>query len=357
MARRNTKTIYVRGVAVGGGAPVTVQSMCNTKTQNVPETLEQIRRLEEAGCEIIRLAVPDMEAVRAFGIIRESTSMPLVADIHFNYRLAVESVHAGADKIRINPGNIGGPENVRAVAEACRRQNVPIRVGVNAGSLQPELLEKFGAATPEAMVASAQEHVRLLNRYDFNDICLSLKASNVPLTVAAYRLAAERLDYPLHLGVTEAGTAFNGTIQSAMGIGALLLDGIGDTVRVSLTDDPVQEVRAGIAILKAAGVRSGGVRFISCPSCGRCEYDLIGTARDMEARLSGLKRDITVAVMGCAVNGPGEARHADYGVAGGKTDGIIFKAGEVVRRAPLDRLADALIEIIEGETQDTYEQA
>lgn len=343
------KQIRVGGVLIGGGAPVSVQSMTNTKTENVEATVAQIRRLEKAGCDIVRLAVPTMEAAAALERIRQQVSIPLVADIHFDYRLALEAAAAGVQKIRINPGNIGKPENVKAVAGVCRAHNIPIRIGINGGSLEKRLLEQYGAPTAEAMVESARGHVELLNRFDFDDICLSLKASSVPLTVAAYRLAAQVFPYPLHLGVTEAGTSYHGTVQSAVGIGTLLMEGVGDTIRVSLTDDPVEEVRAGIAILKAAGLRGGGVRFVSCPSCGRCDYDLIGTAKAVEARLAGLPRDITVAVMGCAVNGPGEAREADYGCAGGKTCGILFKRGEIVGRVPADGLAAALCDLIESE--------
>lgn len=277
--------------------------------------------------------------------------MPLVADIHFDYRLALEAAARGADKIRINPGNIGGEENVRAVAEACAARNIPIRIGVNAGSLEARLLEKYGHPCPEAMVESARGHIELLNKFGFDDICLSLKTSSVPLTIASYRMAAEIFPYPLHLGVTETGTEWNGTIQSAVGIGTLLCEGIGDTIRVSLTADPVREVAAGIAILKAAGLRSGGVKFVSCPTCGRTEIDLISLAKQVEERVRGLDRDITVAVMGCVVNGPGEAREADYGIAGGKGKGILFKKGQVLGTYPYERLCDALIELIENDKE------
>ena len=277
--------------------------------------------------------------------------MPLVADIHFDYRLALEAAARGADKIRINPGNIGGEENVKAVAEACRARNIPIRIGVNAGSLEARLIEKYGHPCPEAMVESARGHVALLNKYGFDDICLSLKTSSVPLTIASYRMAAECFPYPLHLGVTETGTEWNGTIQSAVGIGTLLCEGIGDTIRVSLTADPVHEVAAGVAILKAAGLRSGGVKFVSCPTCGRTEIDLISLAKDVEARVKNIDRDITVAVMGCVVNGPGEAREADYGVAGGKGKGILFKKGQVLGTYPYERLCDALTELIENDKE------
>ncbi len=351
MKRENTKRINVGGVAVGGGTKVSVQSMCNTKTWDAEATAAQIREFAAAGCDIVRVAVPDMRSAQAISEIKERVDMPLVADIHFDYRLALEAAARGADKIRINPGNIGGEENVKAVAEACRARNIPIRIGVNAGSLEARLIEKYGHPCPEAMVESARGHVALLNKYGFDDICLSLKTSSVPLTIASYRMAAECFPYPLHLGVTETGTEWNGTIQSAVGIGTLLCEGIGDTIRVSLTADPVREVAAGVAILKAAGLRSGGVKFVSCPTCGRTEIDLISLAKDVEARVKNIDRDITVAVMGCVVNGPGEAREADYGVAGGKGKGILFKKGQVLGTYPYERLCDALTELIENDKE------
>ena len=347
--REQTREITVRGLKIGGQAPVTVQSMCNTKTWDVESTLKQIRAFQAAGCDIVRLAVPDVRSAEALSAIREGTEMPLVADIHFDYKLALMAAERGIDKIRINPGNIGGEEHVKAVAEACRTREIPIRIGVNAGSLEKKLLEKYGHPCPEAMVESARSHARMLEKYDFGDICLSLKTSSVPLTVASYRLAAETFDYPLHLGVTETGTEYNGTIQSAVGIGTLLCEGIGNTIRVSLTADPVKEVTAGIAILKAAGLRKGGVKFVSCPTCGRTEIDLIGLATEVEKRVAGMNRDITVAVMGCVVNGPGEAREADYGIAGGVDRGLIFKKGEVVGTYPYDRLLDVLMDMIEND--------
>ena len=351
MKRENTKRINVGGVAVGGGAKVSVQSMCSTKTWDAEATAAQIREFAAAGCDIVRVAVPDMRSAQAISEIKERVDMPLVADIHFDYRLALEAAARGADKIRINPGNIGGEENVKAVAEACRARNIPIRIGVNAGSLEARLIEKYGHPCPEAMVESARGHVALLNKFGFDDICLSLKTSSVPLTIASYRMAAECFPYPLHLGVTETGTEWNGTIQSAVGIGTLLCEGIGDTIRVSLTADPVREVAAGVAILKAAGLRSGGVKFVSCPTCGRTEIDLISLAKDVEARVKNIDRDITVAVMGCVVNGPGEAREADYGVAGGKGKGILFKKGKVLGTYPYERLCDALTELIENDKE------
>ena len=334
MQRDNTKQIKVGQLAVGGGAKVSVQSMCNVKTQNVEEVSRQINALAAAGCDIVRIAVPDMEAAKAVSAIKEKTSVPLVADIHFDYRLALEAAARGIDKIRINPGNIGAEENVKAVADACRARNIPIRIGVNAGSLEKSLLEKYGHPCAAALVESAAGHAALLEKYDFTDICISMKASSVPLTVETYRLAAQRFPYPLHLGVTETGTLYNGSIQSAVGIGTLLNEGIGDTIRVSLTADPLEEVKAGIAILKACGLREGGIRFISCPTCGRTEIDLISLAKKVEERLAGINKNITVAVMGCVVNGPGEAREADYGIAGGKDRGLIFKKGEIVGTYP-----------------------
>ena len=347
--REQTRQIEARGVKIGGGAPVTVQSMCNTKTWDAEATLKQIRSLRAAGCDIVRLAVPDMRSAEALEAIRAGTDMPLVADIHFDYRLALMAAERGIDKIRINPGNIGGEDHVRAVADACKARHIPIRIGVNAGSLEKQLLEKYGHPCAEAMIESAQTHARMLEKVGFEDICLSLKTSSVPLTIESYRLAAETFDYPLHLGVTETGTEYNGTIQSAVGIGTLLCEGIGNTIRVSLTADPVREVAAGIAILKAAGLRKGGVRFVSCPTCGRTEIDLISLASEVEKRVSSLDRDITVAVMGCVVNGPGEAREADYGIAGGVDKGLIFKKGRVVGTYPYDRLIDVLMDMINSD--------
>ena len=347
MKRTETTQIRVGKVYIGGDAPVTVQSMCNTKTWDVEATVTQIRALRAAGVDIVRLAVPDERSAFAIEEIKNRTDVPLVADIHFDYRLALLSAERGIDKIRINPGNIGGEENVKAVAESCRERKIPIRIGVNAGSLEKPLLEKYGHPCPEAMVESARRHAALLLKYGFEDICLSLKSSTVPLTIAAYRLAAEEFPFPLHLGVTETGTEWNGTIQSAVGIGTLLSEEIGNTIRVSLTADPVREVSAGIAILKAAGLRTGGVKFVSCPTCGRTEINLIALAEEVENRVRNLDRDITVAVMGCVVNGPGEAREADYGIAGGKEKGILFRKGEVLGTYPYEELLARLMELIE----------
>ena len=347
--REETRSLQVGALKIGADAPVTVQSMCNTKTWDVEATVRQIKELRAAGCEIVRLAVPDTRAAEAIDRIKAQVDVPLVADIHFDYRLALMCAERGIDKIRINPGNIGGEENVKAVADACKARNIPIRIGVNAGSLEKRLLEKYGHPCPEAMVESAQGHVDLLRKFGFEDICLSLKTSSVPLTIQSYRLAAETFPYPLHLGVTETGTEWNGTIQSAVGIGTLLNEGIGSTIRVSLTADPVKEVSAGIAILKAAGLRKGGVKFVSCPTCGRTEIDLIGLANRVEALVRDLDRDITVAVMGCVVNGPGEAREADYGIAGGKDKGLLFKKGEVLGTYDYDQLCERLMELILSE--------
>lgn len=349
MKRKITKTVHVRGVPIGGGNPIPVQSMTNTHTDDVAATLAQLRRLQSAGCEIVRLAVPNRLAARALPEIRRGTDLPLVADIHFDYRLALAAVEAGFDKIRINPGNIGAPERVRMVADACRERGVPIRVGVNSGSVEKGLLEKYGLCA-KSLCESALGHVKLLEDCGFEDICISVKASDAAMTVEANRLLSTLCDYPLHIGVTEAGTKERGILKSAAGIGALLLDGIGDTIRISLTDAPEEEARAGGELLRALGLRQG-VQFVSCPSCGRTEYDLIGTAKEVEARLRDKPWNITVAVMGCVVNGPGEASHADYGIAGGRSEGVIFKHGEPVARVASDKLADALVELIERENK------
>lgn len=338
-----SKQILVGGVPVGGGAPVSIQSMCSTKTDDVDATVEQILRLEEVGCEIIRVAVPDMAAAKAVGAIRSLIHIPLVTDIHFDYKLALECAAQGADKIRINPGNIGGEDRVKAVADACRAGKIPIRIGVNGGSLEPELRKKYGGVTAEALVESAMGHVALLNKFDFDDICISVKCSSVPLTMAAYRLLSQRCDYPLHLGVTEAGTPSMGIIKSAMGIGGLLCLGIGDTLRVTLTADPVEEIYAAKKILRAAGLRQDGPNLIACPTCGRTNIDLIPMAEEVERRLMGCTKPITVAVMGCAVNGPGEAASADVGIAGGKGEGLLFRKGKILRKVPQEQLVDALM--------------
>jgi len=355
-----TNTISVGGVKIGGGAPVAVQSMTKTMTSDARATAAQINSLAKQGCDIARVAVPDMAAADAIGEIKGLIGIPLVADIHFDYRLALRSAEAGADKIRINPGNIGGTDKVREVARMCARKGIPIRIGVNGGSLGRDLLAKHGGVTAEAMYESAVEHVRLLNRFDFDDICLSAKASSATLTVAAYRLLHERTKYPLHLGVTEAGTEAMGIVKSSIGIGALLLDGIGDTIRVSLTAPPEREVEAALAILGSLGLR-GGFELISCPTCARCGIDLIAMAHEVERRLGAMSRGteqgcgahsrgarVSVAVMGCAVNGPGEASRADYGIAGGDGEGIIFKKGTIVEKLPMEKLVDGLFNAIES---------
>lgn len=342
-----TKKLMVGSVPVGGGAPVTIQSMCNTKTDQVDATVAQIHALETAGCEIIRIAVPDEAAAMAVDRIKEQITIPLIADIHFNYKLAIMCAERGIDALRINPGNIGGEERVKAVAEACRQKRIPIRIGVNGGSLEKSLRAKYGGVTAEALVESAMGHVKLLNRYDFDDICISVKCSDVPLTMRAYTLLSQQTDYPLHLGVTEAGTPAMGMIKSAMGIGGLLCMGIGDTMRVTLTADPVEEVYAAQRILRAAGLRRDGVNLIACPTCGRTRIDLIPMAEEVERRLAGCKKNITVAVMGCAVNGPGEASAADVGIAGGDGEGLIFRKGEILYKVPQEQLVDALMKEIE----------
>ena len=342
-----TKQIIVGKVAVGGGAPVSIQSMCNTKTNDVAATVAQIRQLQAAGCEIVRVAIPDEAAAQAIDQIKAQIDIPLVADIHFNYKYALECAERGIDAIRINPGNIGGADRVKAVADMCRQKKIPIRIGVNGGSLEKELRQRYGSVTAEALVESAMGHVRLLNQFDYDDICISVKCSDVPLTMAAYRLLSERTNYPLHLGVTEAGTPSMGMIKSAMGIGGLLCMGIGDTIRVTLTADPVEEVFAAKRILKAAGLRKEGVNLIACPTCGRTRLDLIPMAEEVERRLQNCHKNITVAVMGCAVNGPGEAAAADIGIAGGNGEGLLFRKGKILYKVPQEQLVDALMKEID----------
>lgn len=332
---------------MGGGAAVSIQSMCNTPTEDVNATVRQIHRLEQAGCEIVRVAVPTEEAARAIPRIKAAIHIPLVADIHFDYRLALLCVDGGVDKIRINPGNIGSKDRVRAVADACRERNIPIRVGVNGGSLEKDLVQKYGGVTAEALAESALGHVRLLEECGFGDICISVKCSRVPVNMAAYELLHEKVDYPLHLGVTEAGTPEMGVLKSAIGIGGLLCRGIGDTLRVSLTADPVEEVVAAKRILQACGLRQTGPDLIACPTCGRTKYDMLPIAREVERRLKNCDKPITVAVMGCVVNGPGEATAADVGIAGGKGEGLLFAKGTVLRKVPEDQLVDALFEEID----------
>ena len=345
--RMLTKEVSIGNVKIGGKNPIAIQSMTNTKTEDVTATVAQILELEKAGCDIIRCAVPTMEAAKALKDIKEEIHIPLVADIHFDYRLAIAAMENGADKIRINPGNIGGEDRVKAVVEVCKDKHIPIRIGVNGGSLDKRLLEKYGHPTAEALVESAFEHLELLEKQGFYDTCVSMKSSTVPTMVAAARLFRAKCDYPLHIGVTETGPVRQGLIKSAMGIGALLLDGIGDTIRVSLTDDPVQEVYAARDILKAAGLRKDGVNIVSCPTCGRTRIDLIGLVNRVDEALKNCEKPITVAVMGCVVNGPGEARAADVGIAGGDGEGLLFRHGEILRKVPQDKLVDALMDEID----------
>ena len=342
-----TRQIHVGGIPIGGGAPVVIQSMLNTKTTDVEGSLNQIKQLATAGCQIARLAVPNMEAARGFAEICRESPLPLVADIHFDYKLAIAAAEGGAAKIRINPGNIGGEDRVKAVVDVCKERHIPIRIGVNGGSLDKRLLEKYGHPTAEALVESAFEHLELLEKQGFYDTCVSMKSSTVPTMVAAARLFRSKCDYPIHIGVTETGPVKQGLMKSAMGIGALLLDGIGDTIRVSLTDDPVEEVYAAKDILKAAGLRKEGVNIISCPTCGRTRIDLIGLVNRVDEALKNCEKPITVAVMGCVVNGPGEAREADIGIAGGDGWGMIFEKGEQVEKLPYDELLPALLSRIE----------
>ena len=345
---KTTKRVTVGGVPIGNGAPVSIQSMLVVPAHNIEGNVSAAKELERAGCEILRVSVPDREALKTLEGLKESVNIPIVADIHFDWRLAVLSAEAGADKIRINPGNIGDENGVREVVKACRQRNIPIRIGVNSGSLEKSILARYGAVTPKALVESGLYHIKLLEKYDFDDIVLSLKSSDVKVMYDAYVLAAENIKYPLHLGVTEAGTEGTGVIKSAAGIGGLLLRGIGDTVRISLTDDPVKEVLAAKRLLSALGLRRDGIRFISCPTCGRTEIDLIGIANEVERRLQGINKDITVAVMGCVVNGPGEAAAADIGIAGGKQCGVLFKKGKIINgKIPEDKLVDVLVSEIE----------
>lgn len=346
MERRLTKQVMAGKIAIGGTAPVSIQSMLSVPSTDIPGSVAQAVRLEKAGCQIIRAAIPNREAVALIPALKKAISVPLVADIHFDYKLALESAAAGIDKIRINPGNIGSDDHVKAVADECRRRNIPIRIGVNSGSLEKEILAKYGSPTPEALCESALYHASLLEKFDFDDIVISIKSSNVDTMIRAYELAAEACHYPLHLGVTEAGTARMGLIKSAIGIGSLLQRGIGDTIRVSLTADPVEEVYAAKDILKGIGMWHGP-KMVSCPTCGRTRIDLISIAAEVEKRLQNCQKDITVAVMGCAVNGPGEAREADIGIAGGMGEGLLFKKGEILYKVPEEKLVDALMDEIE----------
>ena len=345
--RRKTREINIGGVKIGGDNPIAIQSMCNTDTRDVKATVDQIKRLEKAGCEIIRVAVPDMEAAECIRDIKKSIDIPLVADIHFDYRLALRCMENGIDKIRINPGNIGSADRVKQVADMAKRNGIPIRIGVNSGSLEKNLVEKYGGVTPQGLVESALGHIKLLEENDFYDIAVSIKASNVPFSVEVYELLSDTVDYPLHVGITEAGTVWGGTVKSAVGIGAILSRGIGDTIRVSLTGDPVEEIYAAKEVLKSLELRKFGVEFISCPTCGRTSIDLIKIANEVEERVRNIDKNIKVAVMGCAVNGPGEAREADIGIAGGHGEGLIFKKGQILRKVPEDRLVEELLKEIE----------
>lgn len=344
--RKQTKKIKVGDIFLGGDSPISVQSMTNTDTRDVKSTVEQIKRLEEEGCRIIRVAVPDSQSAEAVKEIKKAISIPLVADIHFDYRLALECMRNGVDKIRLNPGNIGGQDRVKAVADMAKERRIPIRIGVNSGSVEKSALEKYGGVTPEGMVESALNHAAMLEAADFGDIAISIKASSVPMTIAAYRLLSQKTAYPLHVGVTEAGTVYKGTIKSSVGIGCLLAEGIGDTIRVSLTGDPVEEVRAGKQILKSLGLLKEGIEVVSCPTCGRTKIDLIGIVNEIEPVLDRLNRDIKVAIMGCAVNGPGEARDADIGIAGGTNEVLLFKKGRIVKKIPQESAVEELIKEI-----------
>jgi len=345
--RRASNEVKLGNISMGGSAPVSVQSMLNAPSYDTDANVAQAKRLEAAGCDIIRVAVPDMSAVNLVDALKNAVKTPIVADIHFDYRIALECAAAGVDKIRINPGNIGDDSRVKAVADACKVRNIPIRIGVNSGSVEKEILAKYGAPTPEALVESGMYHASLLEKFDFNDIVLSLKSSDTSTTYNAYRLAAQRCNYPLHLGVTEAGTKRLGIIKSSAAIGGLLLDGIGDTIRISLTDDPVEEVKAGIDLLKSVGLKKQGVTVVSCPTCGRTRIDLVSMVNEAEERLANCQKNIKVAIMGCVVNGPGEAKEADIGIAGGDGCGVLIKKGEIIRKVPEDRLIDELIAEIE----------
>ena len=345
--RKKTRRINIGGVPIGGGAPIAVQSMTNTKTTDTEATTAQIKALAQAGCDLVRVAVPDMDAAKNLGNIIRNSPVPLVADIHFDYRLALEAIEQGIAGLRLNPGNIGGADRVKMVAAAAKKRHIPIRIGVNAGSLDKKLLAKYGKATPEALVESALQHIKLLEAEDFYDLKVSLKAHDVPLTLAAYRLMSETVDYPLHLGITEAGTVRTGIIKSAVGIGALLAEGIGDTLRISLTGDPVIEVRVANEILKSLGLKEYGPTLVSCPTCGRTSIDLPAIAAQVEEKLQSISRPLQVAVMGCVVNGPGEAREADVGIAGGKGEGLIFRKGEILRKVPENQLVDELFKEID----------
>lgn len=355
MLREKTRSVQVGHLTIGGNNHVVIQSMCNTKTKNVEATIKQINALEKAGCELVRVAVFDKEDAYAIKEIKKGIHIPLVADIHFDYRLALIAIESGIDKVRINPGNIGSTEKVKAVVDACKEKHIPIRIGVNGGSLEKEILEKYGEPTPEGMIESAIKHVKILEDLDFHDIVISLKSSNTMLTIKAYELASKTFPYPLHVGVTEAGTALGGTIKSALGIGTLLYEGIGNTIRVSLSDDPVEEIKVAKILLKELGLLKGVPTLVSCPTCGRIQYDLIPIAKEMEDFLKDIHLDIAVAIMGCAVNGPGEARHADIGIAGGVGEGLLIKHGEIVKRVKqedmVQTLKDEILKMVEEKSE------
>lgn len=355
MLREETKSVQVGNLTIGGNNHVVIQSMCNTKTKNVEATIKQINALEQAGCELVRVAVFDKEDAYAIKEIKKGIHIPLVADIHFDYKLALIAIESGIDKVRINPGNIGSIEKVKAVVDACKEKHIPIRIGVNGGSLEKDILEKYGEPTPEGMIESAMKHVKILEDLDFHDIVISLKSSNTMLTIKAYELASKTFPYPLHVGVTEAGTALGGTIKSALGIGTLLYEGIGNTIRVSLSDDPVEEIKVAKILLKELGLLKGVPTLVSCPTCGRIQYDLIPIAKEMEDFLKDIHLDITVAIMGCAVNGPGEARHADIGIAGGVGEGLLIKHGEIVKRVKqedmVQTLKDEILKMVEEKSE------
>ena len=356
MLREETRSVQVGNLTIGGNNHVVIQSMCNTKTKNVEATIKQINALEQAGCELVRVAVFDKEDAYAIKEIKKGIHIPLVADIHFDYRLALIAIESGIDKVRINPGNIGSIEKVKAVVDACKKKHIPIRIGVNGGSLEKDILEKYGEPTPEGMVESAMKHVKILEDLDFHDIVISLKSSNTMLTIKAYELASKTFPYPLHVGVTEAGTALGGTIKSSLGIGTLLYEGIGNTIRVSLSDDPVEEIKVAKILLKELGLLKGVPTLVSCPTCGRIQYDLIPIAKEMEDFLKDIHLDITVAIMGCAVNGPGEARHADIGIAGGVGEGLLIKHGEIVKRVKqedmVQTLKDEILKMVEEKSEE-----
>ncbi|KXB73124.1 MAG: flavodoxin-dependent (E)-4-hydroxy-3-methylbut-2-enyl-diphosphate synthase [Peptostreptococcus sp.] len=345
--RRKTRVVNIGSIKIGGDNPIAVQSMTTSDTRDPQATIDQILALEEVGCDIVRIAVPDLTAAKAIGAIKAATNIPIVADIHFNYRLALEAVEQGIDAIRINPGNIGDIDRTKAVVDACKAKNIPIRIGVNGGSLEKSILEKYGHACPEAMVESALGHIKILEDLDFHDIVISLKNSDIRKSVEAYRLMSEKVDYPLHLGITESGGVEKGTIKSSIGVGSLLVDGIGDTIRISLTGDPREEIKVGKQILRSIGLLNDKIKIVSCPTCGRCNIDLIKFAGQIEKEIEDIEKDITVAVMGCAVNGPGEAREADIGVAGGDGMGLLFKKGEIVKRIPEDEIVSTLLEEID----------